>query len=248
MPWPSPTAASTTTISRSDPAVRRLLAVLAVCALPAVSGAQDPQRAEPADPPDGAVTGSRPVFQIEYSGIEDSALREARFRIEISTDDFRGTEYVFDQRERASGWVPGEPGRMVYRPRLPLADGSYEWRAARWNGLRWVSGLKTSEFRVDTVPPEDVDGLTLSRGPDGGVELRWRAVTADREGGTEHVARYHVYRYAAGPPFRVARHHEIGSTQDLELLDNLAGTVEARLIFYRVTAEDLAGNEPLRRD
>jgi hypothetical protein len=228
---------------------RRLLVFLALGLAPVAALAMTPLRVMPLEPPDGAVRGAHPVFLLGFSGIEDDRLREARFRIELSTDRFRSEAYVFDQREHRAGWVPGEPGRMLYRPRRPLADGDYVWRVSYWNGLRWVGGQDSFHLRIDTVPPADVPGLRLSfRRESGLVELAWEPVTLDREGETEHVERYHVYRYEEGPPFPVVRRHEIGSTPDLTLPESEPSSKGKALVFYRVTAEDRAGNEPLRRD
>ena len=66
------------------------------------------------------MTGAHPVFALAYEGIEDDQLGRARFRIVLSEDRFRTEAYVFDQVEQRAGWLPGEPGRMLYRPRRPI--------------------------------------------------------------------------------------------------------------------------------
>jgi hypothetical protein len=188
------------------------------------------------------------VFRIGYDGIDGARLRQARFRIVLSEDGFRSAAYVFNQRERKAGWLPGEPGCVLYRPRRPLADGSYEWKVALWNGLGWDEGRDTRRLRIDTVPPADVEGLVMERDESGGaLRLSWDPVFLDREGRAEFVARYHVYRYVAGPPYPVVRALRAASTPAHSWTDeDDAGP--ARLVLYRVTAEDEAGNEPLRRD
>jgi hypothetical protein len=219
-----------------------------VVSLATPGSAQDSRDVAPFDPPDGAVSGARPVFTLAYSGIEDSELREARFRIVLSLNRFRSEVYVFDQREFRAGWVPGEAGHMVYRPRQPLQDGEYEWRVSLWDGVRWREGQQTFRLRIDTLPPADVEGLCLTyhRGADE-VELRWDPVVLDRQGGAEFVARYHIYRYTGDPPYPVVLPLRAGSSPMPEWIDTTSRGAE-RLVMYRVTAEDEAGNEPLRRD
>jgi hypothetical protein len=229
-----------------------LFAGLAYCVLSVLSAsrssAQSPKEVAPLDPLDGAVSGERPVFTIGYSGIEDSDLREARFRIVLSLDRFRSEAYVFDQHELRAGWLPGEPGQMLYRPRRPLDDGEYEWRVALWDGVHWLEGQQTYSLRIDTIPPADTEGLRLTYDrADDLVELRWDPVVLDRQGSAEFVARYHIYRYTGDPPYPVVRPLRAGSTPTPEWTDATRAGAE-RLVMYRVTAEDEAGNEPLRRD
>jgi hypothetical protein len=210
--------------------------------------AQTALRVLPVDPPDGAVTGPRPVFSVGYGGIDDADLRRARFRIALSEDGFRSEAYVVDQLERRTGWLPGGAGSMLYRPRRPLRDGTYEWRVSVWDGVGWQEGQRTFSLRVDTVPPAAVEGLRLHLDrTNGTVGLTWDPVVLDRRGGPEFVSRYHVYRYTRGPPFPVARPLRAGSTPT-PAWNETATAPGARLVLYRVTAEDEAGNEPLRRE
>lgn len=205
-------------------------------------------RVFPLDPPDETVSGAHPVFKVGYDGIDDRQLRQARFRIALSEDGFRSEAHVFDQRERKVGWIPGEPGCVLFRPRLPLADGDYEWKVALWNGLGWDEGTETRRLRIDTVPPADVEGLRVEFDRSGGsLRLFWEPVFLDSEGRSEFVARYHVYRYAEGPPYPVVRVFRAASTPEHSWIDE-DETGPAGLVLYRVTAEDAAGNEPLRRD
>jgi hypothetical protein len=166
----------------------------------------------------------------------------------LSEDGFRSEAYVFDQRESKAGWLPGESGSVLFRPRRPLADGVYEWKVALWNGLTWNEGPAARKLRVDTVPPAPVPGLRLEWNPaDSTLRLSWEPVFLDRDGGAEFVARYHVYRYTHGPPYPVVRALRVGSTPEHAWTGQETAT-EPGLVLYRVTAEDEAGNEALRRD
>ena len=191
------------------------------------------------------MVGSRPVFQVTYSGIEEEKLRDMRFRIALSTDRFRSEVHVFDQRARRSGWAAGQDGHAVYLPRMPIPDGNYEWRAWYWNGVEWVGGESTFRLRIDTVPPAEIEDLVL--GCDRGtreVLLSWKPVGLDRDGGPEFVARYRLYRYAGPLPFARIPAHEIAVTES-ERLTLGSGEVEvegATLIYFAVSAEDEAGN------
>jgi len=204
--------------------------------------ADDPRRrAAPLEPADSAVTGARPVFAVLYEGLSGPELRRARFRIVLSADGFRSSAYTFDQRARASGWVPGEPGRVHFRPRVPLADGAYEWRAGLWNGHAWIDGGETFRLRVDTVPPAPVEDLTLERSTEGSVRLAWPPVVLDRAGSPEYVARYVVYRFEGRGPFRLARAFAAGSPLEPVWTDETP-TGSPGLVLYQVSAVDEAGN------
>ena len=82
---------------------------------------------------------------------------------------------------------------------------------------------------------------------DGRLWLSWQPVALDREGRAEWVARYHVYRYVEGPPYPVVRAFRIGSTPEHAWIDD-EPPAGPGLVLYRVSAEDEAGNEALRRD
>jgi len=205
-------------------------------------------RVFPLEPPDDAVSGANPVFRVGYEPGEADRERNARFRIVLSEDGFRSEAYVFDQRERRAGWLPGGPGSVLFRPRRPLADGDYEWKVARWNGLAWEEGSAVRRLRIDTVPPADVEGLRVDRDArSGSLRLSWDPVFLDRDGGSEFVARYHVYRYVEGPPYPVLPALRVASGPQHSWTDD-EDTSRVRLVLYRVTAEDAAGNEALRRD
>jgi len=110
-------------------------------------------------PEDGAVTGSRPVFQVGYDGAEGLPFRQLRFRLTLDPHDPDSASRDFDQRKRPRGWLPGEPGRVLFRPGVPLGDGVYRWQVRVWDGVQWVGGDRTFEIRVDTVPPAEVRDL-----------------------------------------------------------------------------------------
>jgi hypothetical protein len=221
---------------------RQALAVLVVLASLAVAVAQVRPRVDPAQPPNQAVVGSRPVFQVAYSGITERELGQARFRIALSTDKFRSEAYVFDQRSRRAGWATGEEGFVVYLPRVPVADGEYEWRTWHWNGVEWVGGDSTFRLRIDTVPPAEIDDLALSYDPAARtLLLRWDPVTLDREGRPEFVARYRIYRYA-NPPFPRIPLHEIAVTESEHHTVEPSDEKAPPLLFFAVSAEDGAGN------
>lgn len=199
-------------------------------------------RVRPVGPEDGSVVGSRPVFRLEFDSAGDPDSRHPRFRVTL--DDTRsGTRaYVFDQRRGKSGWASGEEGEVIFRPRKPLADGSYRWRAWIWDGVAWVPGDGVLSVRIDTVPPADVEGLTLDfdEGTDD-VRLEWLPVTLDQAGRPEYVARYHVLRYERRAVFRGVRAHEIGATELPRFTDEKS-PAKKRLLYYKVIAEDEAGN------
>jgi hypothetical protein len=61
------------------------------------------------------------------------------------------------------------------------------------------------------------------------------------------VARYHLYRYETSPFPPLVRAQAIGSTLEPHFVDE-APDADALILFYRVTAEDEAGNETGRPD
>ena len=145
-------------------------------------------------------------------------------------------------REHQSGWMIGDEERMLYRTARPLADGDYRWDVAAWNGHEWIDGPSRFELRIDSVPPAEVEGLTVVRDPESGAAtLEWDPVALDRNGRPEFVTRYHVYRYSRGEPVRKVRVHEIATVELPSYVD--AEAKNEPLLLYRVTAEDEAGNE-----
>jgi len=201
------------------------------------------QKVAPAGPADGAVVGSRPLFEVGYVAAGDPHPRGLRFRIRLErVGGGAGAAIIFDQRRRPSGWIVGEPGRVLYRPVRPLSDGDYRWEPAAWNGVEWLASGRPFAMRVDSVPPAAVSGLRIAR-LDQSVVLEWDPVTTDRDGRPEYVARYHVHRSEEGGGFNRSRQHEIGVVEVLRFVDEGPESSSPRILFYRVTAEDEAGNE-----
>jgi hypothetical protein len=195
-------------------------------------------------PGQGAVVAPQTLFEIGYEAMSEPHPRHLAFRIRLFPTGDRGRAYVFDQREAPSGWLVGEPGRVLYRPRRPLEDGAYRWEAAAWNGIDWVRDRTRPEIRVDGVPPADVEGVRVSWDPEGGMaRLEWEPAALDREGRPEYVARYHVYRYQGSAPFRRVRIFEVGVVTEPRFVDAEPPPPDQGTLFYQVTAEDEAGNE-----
>jgi len=207
--------------------------------------AEDPPTFEhvfPLRPADQSVAGARPVFCIGYSGLDERELRHMRFRLTLTQMGSRDETYEFDQRQQRSGWLPGEPGEMLFRPPWPLADGTYRWQAWAWDGMRWVDGKPAHRIRIDSVPPAEVQGLRASYDPARkSMFLAWQPVTLDRDGGPEFVTRYRIYRYTRGPQLPRVQPFEIGRTETPDFVDE--GPIpDVRLVVYKVAAEDQAGN------
>ena len=138
---------------------------------------------------------------------------------------------------------------MVFRPRRPIPDGRYRWEVALWNGTDWTTGDGRFRLRVDSIPPAPVENLMVRRDPGRGVvELEWDPVALDVEGGPEYVARYHVYRYPRADLTPRVEPFEVAETEQTRLVLALDPADDAALWFYRVSAEDLAGNEAGRPD
>ena len=225
----------------------RLVAFLAAVAWVAGLAAAPPapvDRVWPIAPADGAVTGPRTVFEIGYGALGDPHPRELRFRLRLEPAQAGGRAYVFDQRRRRSGWLVGEPGRVLYRPRKPLDDGEYRWQVAAWNGVQWVVSPDLHLIRIDSVPPGEVEALQVKLDRESGrAMLEWAPVTLDRDGRPEFVERYPVYRYERGGPFRRVRVKELAVVEQPGWVDMEVASTGERILFYQVTAEDEAGNE-----
>jgi hypothetical protein len=200
-------------------------------------------------PRDGASVAKKPRFVVRVSGAD---VEKLRFKIELSGDEFKTIAYTFDQRKDPSGWAvtalaDQTPG-AAYFPRQPLAGGDYLWRVASWDGLSWKEGGDRFRVQIDDVPPEDVDGVRMTRDPGGAcVRLTWQPVVSDRDGRPERVAMYHVYRYAAKGPTHPIRPFQAGETTGFTFEDCDAASLKKPVLFYRVVAEDEAGNIPGRR-
>lgn len=238
---------STTSFRRLAPRPRRPALAALLCFAGSIAGAQTVDDVYPLEPDDGARVGPKPLLTL---GVEGTDLIEMKFRIVLSADNWDTEAYVFDQIEDKSGWAyqmyDGAYGAQ-FRVKKPLEDGEYEWRADAWNGVDWVEGESTYRLDVDSVPPADVSGLSMTVGDEGEVRLEWDPVTLDQEGRPEYVETYHVYRYHRRSMFFVIRPFWIGSTEFPRYLDDDPLALDGRLVFYKITAEDAAGNEPERR-
>jgi hypothetical protein len=234
--------------ARSLPGAVILVAVSALAL--STSSAQTVDEVFPYEPKDRARVGPRPTLRV---GVEGLAVRQMFFRIELSRDDFDTIAYTFDQKKSKERWafmIMGFEGPQGARYMVPerLEDGVYQWRVSAWNGIEWVDGKYTHRLTVDAVPPADVDGLSMTVDRvEKGVALSWKPVTIDRNGGPEYVAKYHVYRYTLRSFFFVIRPFRIATVDDTRFIDRDPKALAAPLLFYKVTAEDDAGNEPERR-
>ena len=236
-------------MTRYRPAILAWFALpIALAWLPATAQ-QQPTSLAPESPRDGASVGTKPRFVVRAMGTD---VEKLRFRIELSADAFRTIAYTFDQLKDTNGWAytvldDQSPG-AVYFARQPLAGGDYVWRVASWDGLSWKESSDRFRVRIDDVPPADVDGVLVWRDAKTGcVRISWSAVTTDRDGRDERVAVYHVYRYASKGPTQPIRSYEAGVTPSLDFDDCDAEAAKKPTLFYRVVAEDEAGNIAGRR-
>ena len=226
-----------------------ILAVVSALAVGTTS-AQTVDDVFPYEPRDRARVGPRPTLRV---GVEGLDVRQMFFRIELSRDDFDTIAYTFDQKKNKERWsfmIMGFEGPQGARflVRDPLEDGKYQWRVSAWNGIEWVDGKSTHRLTVDAVPPADVHGLSMTVDRlEKGVALSWKPVAIDRNGGPEYVAKYHVYRYTLRSFFFVIRPFRIATVDDTRFVDRDPKALAAPLLFYKITAEDDAGNEPDRR-
>lgn len=232
-------------MTRRRPAV----VILGVALALALSGSkarsqQQPTALAPQEPKDDASVGKKPRFLLKAVS-ED--VEKLQFRIELSTDGFKTIAYMFDQTQDPNGWAytvleDGSPG-AAYFTRRPLEAGDYEWRVASWDGLAWLAPAGRFRLRIDDVPPAEVTGVLMSRDlRTGCVWINWPPVTVDRDGRSERVALYHVYRYASKRLNQPIRPYEAGETAALEYEDCDEEALKKPILFYRVVAEDEAGN------
>lgn len=219
-------------------------------AAPPAPAAQPPrvEHAAAVFPGEGDAVGSRPLFRIAYAP-PDLAAREIELRIALSGE---GLPRLLSTERRGDGdWLPGEAGLVLFRPRRALRDGVYDWRVERWDGVAWrpeEDGPR--RFRVDTVAPAAVEGLRVEplAPPRDGVRLAWNPVGQDEAGGPEWVARYRVYRFVHAPQRRAAALDEIGTTVEPWFVDEPQPGGDNDRVFYRVVAEDAAGNVSGRQE
>jgi hypothetical protein len=241
--------------TRQTPGARRsrrlLVAAIAGCALLLIPPcrAQTVDRVYPAEPADGARVGTRPKLRV---AVEGSDVLKMRFRIEMSRDDFDTIAYDFDQRDEPNGWAFisfgfDEPGAL-YMARSPLEDGTYDWRVSAWNGIEWIAGKRTRRIVIDGIPPADVDGVRMRADvANKTITLDWDPVVTDQKGDPEQVAKYHVYRYEQRAMFLSIGVFQIAEVEDTHYEDADPTFFDFPLVFYKITAEDEAGNETGRR-
>ncbi len=188
------------------------------------------------------------MFSIGYEAGEDLVQRDLEFRITLRPTDDSGRTLVFDQRMHRRGWLPGEGKTFVFRPSRPVQDGSYRWGVEFWSGVEWIGGGTAHELTVDSVPPAEVTDLQVRADRELDVMiLEWRPVAVDRDGRPEFVRRYHIYRYEQRPFFSGALKNELGVSELPRFEDRTPLPEGRRILFYRVSAEDLAGNEAGKR-
>lgn len=221
-----------------------LLILAALASAPAL--AQSVEDVYPIEPADGATIGPKETFRL---GVKGTDFDKMKFRIEMSMDGFDTIAWAADQMERPGNWglwaeASGDEQSVVCNVRKPIFDGDYEWRASAWNGVNWVVGKKKFRLRIDAVPPAEVTGVRMSVDKDEKkVVLDWDPVVTDREGRPERIGRYIIYRYERKSVFFVARTYEIGTTTDTHFEDTGELALETPILYYKISAEDEAGNE-----
>ena len=140
-----------------------------------------------------------------------------------------------------------EDAGAVYLTSKPLKDGTYDWRPWAHNGIDWVEGKIACRVYIDGVAPAKIDEVRMDVSPEGQIVLDWDLVTIDLEGRPEYVTKYHVYRYKLKSMFFVVRPFRYATVDQPPFEDGNADSVVTPLVFYKVTAEDEAGNETERR-
>lgn len=228
--------------------MKRVAGVVAVAAMLLIGGAvraqQQPTSLTPEIPKDGASVNVRPKFVVRADSPDVSKLR---FRIELSRDDFKTIAYTFDQLKEANGWAflenEGETPGALYFPSKRIAGGDYTWRVSSWDGLSWKVSDTTFRLNIDDVPPAEVTDVRMYRNPQTGcMHISWDPVVTDVKGNPERVARYHVFRYWKRSSVPSLGPFEAGTTPGTEFDDCNADTLKRPMVFYRVEAEDEAGN------
>ena len=205
---------------------------------------QQPSRLTLDQPKDGAAVSPRPKFVVRTDAADVSKLR---FRIELSRDDFKTVAYTFDQLKEANGWAyiesEGEPPGAILFVRKKLDGGDYVWRVSSWDGLSWQTGPEVQRVTIDDVPPAEVQGVRMRRDPATGcMHISWDPVSTDQNGGPERIARYHVFRYWQRAAVPSIGPNEAGTSTETTYVDCDPTTLKKPMVFYRVEAEDEAGN------
>lgn len=224
------------------------LAAFSIAFAVSIASAQTVDKVFPRAPSDGDTTGPRPILRI---GVEGSELTKIRYKIVVSQDGFRTATATYDQLEDPSGWafdVLDETPGGIFRLRQPLPGGTYDWKPFAWNGLEWIPSRQTFRFVVDDKPPAPVDGVAMTVDRQAGaVTLRWSPVVTDIDGKPERVRSYKIYRYEKRSMFFSIRYFQVGETDDTFFRDTDETVLTAPILFYKVSAEDIVGNEADRR-
>ncbi|HUC44687.1 MAG TPA: hypothetical protein VMR65_11650 [Candidatus Sulfotelmatobacter sp.] len=223
---------------------RLVVSIVLLSAAAGIAAAQgQPSRLTLEAPKDGAWVAPKPKFVIRTDAEDVSKLR---FRIEMSKDGFKTIDYTFDQLKSPNGWaylqMENEPQGAVCFPQKKLAGGTYDWRAASWDGLSWEPGKEVFRVRIDDVAPAEVRGVRMSRQPNGCLRVSWEPVATDMNGDVERVARYHIFRYNKRSSVPSIGPFEVGTTTELQFDDCPKDLKDLPMLFYRVEAEDEAGN------
>jgi len=82
----------------------------------------------------------------------------------------------------------------------------------------------------------------MSRQPNGCLRVSWEPVATDMNGDVERVARYHIFRYNKRSSVPSIGPFEVGTTTELQFDDCPKDLKDLPMLFYRVEAEDEAGN------
>jgi hypothetical protein len=226
------------------PAFGSLLILAALASAPAL--AQSVEDVYPLEPADGATIGPKGMFRL---GVKGTDFGKMKFRIEMSKDGFETIAWTMDQTKHPNNWglwaeATEDEQPVVCYIRKPIPDGDYEWRVSAWNGVNWVDGKKKFRLTIDAVPPAEVTGVRMAVDKDGKkVVLDWDPVVTDRDGRPEQVGRYKIYRYERKSVFFSVRTYEIGTTTDTHFEDSGDLALRTPILFYKISAEDEAGNE-----
>ena len=102
-------------------------------------------------------------------------------------------------------------------------------------------------FRVDTTAPAAVSDVRVNIREDGRLELRWDPVYEDENGEPEEVAGYRVYRFLNKRATQNRPTFFVGEALTTRfLLPERYDDDEIALLYFKVTAVDVAGNEITR--
>ena len=155
-----------------------------------------------------------------------------------STDNVGVTRYNV-HRSTTSGFAPSAANRIAQPtgtsyPDAGLATGTYYYKATAEDAAGNISGASSelSATVADATPPTAPSGLAATLGT--GVVLQWTAAT-DNVG----VARYNVHR-GTTTGFTPSTANRVAQPTGLTYTDGSA--LAPGTYFYKVTAEDAAGN------